>query len=52
MAEQSVETIPPDLAEAFAEAVLAYNDWSPGQPEREIRIERSFFSITLLCGLV
>ena len=52
MAEQSVETIPPDLAEAFAELVLAYNDWSPGQPEREIRIERSFFSITLICGLV
>jgi hypothetical protein len=52
MAEQSVTAIPPDLAEAFAESVLAYNDWSPGQPEREIRIERSFFSITLICGLV
>ena len=52
MAEQSVETIPPDLAEAFAESVLVYNDWSPGQPEREIRIERSFFSIRLICGLV
>jgi hypothetical protein len=52
MAEQSVESIPPDLAEAFAESVLAYDHWSPGQPDREIRIERSFFSITLICRLV
>jgi hypothetical protein len=52
MTDLSVETIPPDLAKAFAESVVAYNDWVPGQPEREIRIERSFFSITLLCGLV
>jgi hypothetical protein len=53
MTDLSVETIPPpDLAKAFAESVVAYNDWSPGQPEREIRIERSFFSITLICGLV
>jgi hypothetical protein len=52
MTGQSVETIPPDLAEAFAESIFAYNGWSPGQPEREIRIERSFFSITLICGLV
>jgi hypothetical protein len=52
MAEQAATAIPPDLAEAFAESVLAYDDWGPGQPELEIRIERSFFSITQICGLV
>ena len=52
MAEQSTTPIPPDLAEAFAESVFAYNNWSPGQLEYEIRIERSFFSIISICGLV
>jgi hypothetical protein len=52
MAEQSTTPIPPDLAEAFSESVFAYNNWSPGQSECEIRIERSFFSIISICGLV
>jgi hypothetical protein len=52
MAEQSTTPILPNLAEAFAESVFAYNDWSPGHSEREIKIERSFFSMTTICGLV
>jgi hypothetical protein len=52
MAEHSTNPILPDLAEAFAESVFAYNDWSPGQSEYEIRIERSYFSMTSICGLV
>jgi hypothetical protein len=52
MAGHSANPILPDLAEAFAESLRAYNDWSPGQSEHEIRIERSFFSMTSICGLV
>ena len=52
MADQSTTPILPNLAEAFAELVLAYNDWCPGHSERKIKIERSFFSMTSICGLV
>ena len=52
MAEQLTTPIPPNFAEAFAKSVLAYNDWSPGHSECEIKIERSFISMTSICGIV
>jgi len=51
----SGQSAPPtqrDLAEAFANALLAYGDWSPGQPEREISIGGTKFSMTAVCGLL
>jgi hypothetical protein len=48
---QSAAPTPRDLADAFANALLAYGDWSPGQPEPEISIGRSKFSMTAVCGL-
>jgi len=51
---QSGQSAPPthrDLAEAFADALLAYGDWIAGQPEREISIGRSKFSMIAVCGL-
>ena len=40
-----------DLEEAFANALSAYGDWSPGQPEPEISIRQTKFSMTAVCGL-
>ena len=51
----SGQSAPPtqrDLAQAFADALLAYGDWSPGQPEREISIGGTKFSMTAVCGLL
>ena len=42
---------PRDLADAFADALLAYGDWIAGQPEREISIGQTKFSMTAVCGL-
>jgi len=50
----SGQSAPPtqrDFADAFADALLAYGDWIAGQPEREISIGRSKFSMTAVCGL-
>ena len=44
-------TDPRDLADAFADALLAYGDWIAGQPEREISIGQTKFSMTAVCGL-
>jgi hypothetical protein len=53
MAEQSAEQIIPfDFAEAFADAVLVYEIWSPEYPGREIRIGPRFYSIIEVCGFV
>jgi hypothetical protein len=52
MSGQSAPPTRRDLAEAFADALLAYGDWIAGQPEREIRIERALFSMTAVCGLL
>jgi hypothetical protein len=41
-----------DLAEAYADALSAYGDWSPGQPEPEIGIGQTKFSMTAVCGLL
>jgi hypothetical protein len=48
---QSVPPTPRELADAFADALLAYGDWSPGQPEHEISIGQAKFSMTAVCGL-
>ena len=41
----------PRIADAFADALLAYGDWIAGQPEREISIGQTKFSMTAVCGL-
>jgi hypothetical protein len=52
MPEQPVEPIPPDDAEAFANAVLRYFEWSPGEPECEVTIGRTRYPMTAVCGFV
>ena len=53
MAQQSTEQIIPlDFAEAFADAVLVYEIWSPEYPERLIRVGPCFYSILEVCGFV
>ena len=52
MTHQSAEQIIPlDFAEAFADAVLVYEIWSPEYP-REIRIGPRYYSIIEVCGFV
>ena len=48
MAEPSAEPIAPDIAEAFAYAVLVYEIWTPEEPGRLIEIGQAFGS-WLLC---
>ena len=43
---------PPNWAEAFSQAVLAYNDWVPSAPEREMRINHAFYTMSAVCDLV
>jgi hypothetical protein len=53
MAQQSAEQIIAlDFAEAFADAVLVYEIWSPEYPGREIRIGPRYYSIIEVCGFV
>ena len=53
MAQQSAEQIIQlDFAEAFADAVLVYEIWSPEYPGREIRIGPRNYSIIEVCGFV
>jgi hypothetical protein len=53
MAQRSAEQIIPlDFAEAFADAVLDYEIWSPGYPGREIRIGPRYYSVIEVCGFV
>jgi hypothetical protein len=52
MAEPSAEPIPPDFAEAFAYAVLAYEIWTPEEPARLIRIGPRSYSIVEVCRFV
>jgi hypothetical protein len=49
---QPAQPTPRDLADAFADALLAYGDWSPGQPEPEISIRQTKFSMTAVCRLI
>ena len=49
--EQS-DPIPPNLADAFHQAVWLYEDWSPALPELEVSIDRKPFSMSAVCGLV
>jgi sorbitol-specific phosphotransferase system component IIA len=46
------EPIPKDLAEAFAEAVLAYENWHPQSEGRQIPIAGQFFRIETVGDLV
>jgi hypothetical protein len=49
------DAIPPNLAGAFSEAVLAFNDWkeNPSNPEREVPIvDRGFHTMSAVCGFV
>ena len=48
---QPAPSTPRDLADAFADALLAYSDWIAGQPEREISIGQTKFSMIAVCGL-
>jgi hypothetical protein len=52
MPEQAAKPIPPELREGFSQAVWSYNDWNPGEPEREFQIEQAFFTMISTCGLV
>src|SRR5580700_8638812 len=52
MAEPSAEPIPPDLAEAFAYAVLVYEIWTPQEPGRLIEIGSQSCSIVEVCRFV
>jgi hypothetical protein len=53
MTHQSAEQILPlDFAEAFADAVLVCEIWSPEYPGREIRIGPRYYSIIEVCGFV
>ena len=52
MPEQSAGPMPPELREGFSQAVWSYNDWNPGEPEREFQIGQAFFTMTSTCGLV
>ena len=51
MAEPA-EPITPDIAEAFAYAVLVYEIWTPQEPGRLIEIGSRSYSIVEVCGLV
>jgi len=46
------DAIPPNLAEAFAQAVLVYGDWDPSIPEREVRIDGASYTMSAVCDLV
>jgi hypothetical protein len=47
------EPIPKDLAEAFDQAVLAYEVWHPSHEGRKILIAgRGYFSIDVVCDVV
>jgi hypothetical protein len=50
--EQSAPPTQRDLADAFADALLAYGDWIAGLPEREISIGGTKFSMIAVCGLL
>jgi hypothetical protein len=52
MADQSADAIPPDFAEAFAYAVLAYEIWSPEEPGRLIPIGPRYYSVIEVCEFV
>jgi hypothetical protein len=53
MPEQQVESILPDLAKAFSDAVFAFGVWSSEQNGRVIPIKRrGFYSINSVCDFV
>ena len=50
MAKPSTEPIPKDLREAFHNAVWLYSDWTPSDPEPNVRVGMMLRSITELCN--
>ena len=52
MPEQPAKPIPPDFAEAFDQAVLVYEQWTPEQEVRQFWIGQKFYSIADLCRRV
>jgi hypothetical protein len=52
MSEQSPEAILPDLAEAFANAVLAFGNWSRAHEGRLIGLRGKFYPVISICGFV
>ena len=51
MTEQE-EPIPRSLADAFRDAIARYADWSPPNPEIELRIGNVSHSMSAVCGFV
>jgi hypothetical protein len=50
---EAPDPIPKDLADAFADAVLAYDNWHPKHEGRQIPIDgRGSFPIEVVCDLV
>ena len=42
----------PDLSKEFGQAVLVFEDWSPGHEGRQYLIEQKYLSIVELCRMV
>ena len=52
MAELSSDPIPSDLIEAFDQVVRFVSDWRPPEPEREVRLKGTFYTMSEVCGLL
>lgn len=52
MAALPSDPMPSHLIEAFHQVVRFFSDWRPPEPEREVRIEGNFYTMTEVCGLL
>ena len=52
MVEPSPDPTPNYLSEAFHQVVWFYSDWRPPEPEREVNIKGSFYTMSAVCGLL
>jgi hypothetical protein len=52
MSKQSTKPIPRDLATAFCEAVLSYQDWAPGNAEPTVVFCGHVEPISAICAMV
>lgn len=52
MAELSSDPIPSYLIEAFHQVVRFCSDWRPPEPEREVTIKGTFYTMSEVCGLL
>jgi hypothetical protein len=46
------ETKPPNLRNAFHDALAQYHDWRPGEHEPEVSLDRRAVKISDICNLV